>query len=202
METHSNTPSPQNTRLSNSVELTNFDTDLRLFTSADQSCAALADADGNLLSHSAVAAIIDALRSFYEQTDAALIDSYNTLWQEVRGRAAASEASQENLWAAQAVARKTAAKAGYVYLLSALTGHYKIGRSVHVPTRSTAISMQMPFPVTILHTIPVSNMAWAERQLHDRFQDCRVHGEWFALSREHVQWIQGLRHLEPNTRVS
>lgn len=88
-------------------------------------------------------------------------------------------------------------KKGYVYLISSPDGHFKIGRTKDVPNRSNTLGVQLPFPIEVIHSIPVTDMVWAERHLHERFQEKRANGEWFKLEEADVEWIKCLTTLEP-----
>lgn len=81
---------------------------------------------------------------------------------------------------------------GYVYLLRAETGQYKIGRTKDLPTRSKAIQAQMPFDVTIVHYFAAPDSVEAEKQLHTRFAAQRLNGKWFNLTPEDVTWFTTL----------
>jgi hypothetical protein len=77
-------------------------------------------------------------------------------------------------------------KSGFIYLVRANTGEFKIGYSVDVQKRLKAFSVQPPFEYELIHSIPVDDMAQAELMLHEKFLDKRIRGEWFKLSDEDV----------------
>ena len=84
---------------------------------------------------------------------------------------------------------------GHVYLLKA-GNYYKIGRTTDVSRRIIQLGLQLPWPATLVHSIPVSHMAWAERHLHAKFYSKRTNGEWFDLDDDDVRWICSLTQLE------
>lgn len=86
-------------------------------------------------------------------------------------------------------------RAGFIYLIES-GGYHKIGKAVSVPNRLSQLNVQLPTPLTLVHTIAVSNMSWAENYLHQRYADKRLNGEWFNLSADDVAWICGLDSLE------
>ncbi len=88
-------------------------------------------------------------------------------------------------------------RSGYIYLIGSQEGYYKIGKDKDVSNRYKLIGVNMPFPTEILHTIAVSDMAYTERCLHQRFSTKRRHGEWFALNPEEVASIIQITELEP-----
>lgn len=88
-------------------------------------------------------------------------------------------------------------RSGFVYLMEA-GGRFKIGRSKNVETRlrhlnSPNLKTSIPFEITLLHSIAVSNQITAEKYLHERFAGKRRRSEWFDLSPEDVEWFRGLR---------
>lgn len=87
-------------------------------------------------------------------------------------------------------------KRGYVYLVRAETGEYKIGYSMDVENRIKAFSVQPPFDYQLVHSIPVDDMIQAEAALHKRFSGKRIKGEWFALEDGDVEEIMQLSHFK------
>ena len=85
---------------------------------------------------------------------------------------------------------------GYVYLVEG-RDCYKIGMSTNVPSRVSAFGLQLPFRTKLIHSIPTSDMKWAESYLHHTFAHCRLNGEWFNLTSDDVAWICALVELEP-----
>lgn len=85
---------------------------------------------------------------------------------------------------------------GFVYLILSEDGHYKIGRTRDVPTRTNTLEIQLPYQIEVIHSVPVKDMYWAEKHLHDRFAPKRVNGEWFKLETDDVEWIKSLTELE------
>lgn len=71
---------------------------------------------------------------------------------------------------------------GYVYILKADNGLYKIGMSSNPKGRIKAIRTASPVKVVLYRLFYSSNMADAEAMLHLMFEDFRVCGEWFNLS--------------------
>ncbi|MEL6612221.1 MAG: GIY-YIG nuclease family protein [Bacteroidota bacterium] len=87
--------------------------------------------------------------------------------------------------------------AGFVYLLSADSGLYKIGRTINLTKRVTHLAVKLPVRIELVHSIPSSDYVWAEETLHERFADKRDHGEWFALREGDVHAICSLDRLDP-----
>lgn len=81
------------------------------------------------------------------------------------------------------------AKAGYVYLIRAETGQYKIGMSTRIGKRIRFFEIKLPFEIELVHSISCEDCAWTERQLHERYADKRIKGEWFALNADDVEEI-------------
>ncbi len=88
------------------------------------------------------------------------------------------------------------ARPGYIYLVEG-RDCYKIGKSKDAPKRTRTFGLLLPFQTRLIHTIPTSDMAWAEAYLHQTFADVRLNGEWFELGYDDVSWICELTELEP-----
>lgn len=86
-------------------------------------------------------------------------------------------------------------KAGFVYVFGSNdTGYYKIGSSTRPINRMQDYERsKLPFPVDMIHTIPVDNKLRAEAELHRVFRDKRVNGEWFTLSQDELHKITTLK---------
>ena len=70
---------------------------------------------------------------------------------------------------------------GMVYLLRS-GDYYKIGRSDRIEQRVKEISVTMPEPVELIHTIRTDDAPGIEAYWHRRFATRRASGEWFRLS--------------------
>lgn len=84
---------------------------------------------------------------------------------------------------------RNADPSGYVYLLQSSTGYYKIGRARNPNNRMATFGVKLPFEVEYRHLIKTDDMFALEAELHRRYADCRVNGEWFNLSDEQVAEI-------------
>lgn len=96
------------------------------------------------------------------------------------------------------ISRKTAlqsARSGYVYLLKSASGFWKIGRTANPKDRLKTFSIKLPFEVEFEHLIPCDDMVGAETELHRRFADRRINGEWFRLNETDVAWIKTIKSL-------
>lgn len=89
------------------------------------------------------------------------------------------------------VARESS-RPGYVYLVQAATGEFKIGISTNVQTRIAQLQTASPVPLTLLHYFPAKNAREVERELHNRFRAGRVRNEWFRLTSADVVMIRDI----------
>jgi len=91
-----------------------------------------------------------------------------------------------------------------VYFLYS-AGMVKIGVSNDITVRKRSFSTAAPTPQDVVMALPGSYPL--EREFHERFSDCRSHGEWFRLSPELRSFIlengQGehLAHAERRYRL-
>lgn len=81
---------------------------------------------------------------------------------------------------------------GYVYLIKNNEGHYKIGKSVNPNKRIESLGVVLPFPIEAVHLVYSDRMSKLEKELHERFGDKHIAGEWFALTDEDVNFIKSL----------
>lgn len=82
---------------------------------------------------------------------------------------------------------------GYIYLLKAENGYYKIGRARDMETRMTTIKRQYPIRIDVLHYFACDDYVKAETYLHRQFQDKRMDmTEWFKLNGDEEEWIMSL----------
>jgi hypothetical protein len=90
---------------------------------------------------------------------------------------------------------KVLSRKGYVYLVKAETGHYKIGHTTDPDNRMKTFNVKLPFHVEYEHLIKCDDRLDAERRLHQKFADKRVNGEWFALTDKDVAQIKKIKHI-------
>lgn len=76
--------------------------------------------------------------------------------------------------------------AGYVYLLQSESGYWKIGRTANPDNRLKTFNVKLPFQVAYKHLIQTDDMYTLEAQLHSRYAEKRVEGEWFLLTEQDV----------------
>ncbi len=81
---------------------------------------------------------------------------------------------------------------GYVYLIKAANGLYKIGITKNVVSRFNGLKTMSPDAIELIHFVVVSDTRGVEKRLHQQFAACRQHGEWFALNDNDVEYIKGV----------
>jgi len=82
---------------------------------------------------------------------------------------------------------------GCVYLvLDPVSNRVKIGTSGNPYARLLDIQAACPNDLEVLLVIPHGGR-WLERELHERFRDFRVRGEWFYYSGEIRDFVQQKR---------
>ncbi|MEM8723329.1 MAG: GIY-YIG nuclease family protein [Cyanobacteria bacterium P01_G01_bin.39] len=74
-------------------------------------------------------------------------------------------------------------------------GYFKIGKTTNLSIRSQQISLQLPFKVTLVHSISTNNIDEAERYWHTKFKSKRLNGEWFALVEGDVAEFLSIREM-------
>jgi hypothetical protein len=81
---------------------------------------------------------------------------------------------------------------GCVYLMRADNGAYKIGLSRRPRERVQQLRRNRFGTIEVLHVIETDNMRALERELHKRYADKQIHGEWFMLDESDVAEIKAL----------
>lgn len=87
------------------------------------------------------------------------------------------------------------AESGYVYVLES-GPFFKIGRAQDLDRRVKQLKIQLPFPVTVAHTVRTNDAIAAELFFHEIFRGKRVNGEWFGLDRIDLEWIKRLERFD------
>jgi hypothetical protein len=83
---------------------------------------------------------------------------------------------------------------GFVYLMQ-WEDEYKIGKAVDVERRQKQLARELDRDITVLHRIFSTDYTRAESDLHDKYVDKCLHGEWFALDDDDVAWIMSIDRL-------
>lgn len=97
---------------------------------------------------------------------------------------------------AEEEARKNAPDPGYVYLIKAETGIYKIGRTTQLNQRITRFETNLPLAIELIHTINCQYHKRAEKHLHAKYAEKRIQGtEWFNLAPEQVEEIKAIQSM-------
>lgn len=86
---------------------------------------------------------------------------------------------------------------GYVYLVDSQIGYYKIGRSNEPVERFRKFDVMLPYDMKVIALIETKDMHKLEKELHKRFAEWRVRGEWFALNPQQVLFIKRIAEVQP-----
>lgn len=95
-------------------------------------------------------------------------------------------------------------KKGYVYIIKADTGHYKIGKSSNVPRRMSLFAVKLPFDFEMINYFHCDDMHFAENLFHKIYKPQHVRGEWFDLKDYQVELlsqIRGFRRVNHSTTI-
>ena len=82
----------------------------------------------------------------------------------------------------------------FVYAIEC-RGHVKIGVSVNPKSRAGKVSADCPFETVLRGFVPGGYDL--EHDLHERFSEYRVKGEWFLLRGDVAEWVEALPMEEP-----
>lgn len=86
--------------------------------------------------------------------------------------------------------RKNKSRAGYVYILKADNGTYKIGRTATPENRVKTFGVELPFDVEYEHLIQTDDMYRLEAELHAAYSHKNIRAEWFALDETDIATIK------------
>lgn len=84
-------------------------------------------------------------------------------------------------------------KPGYVYLIRGENGYYKIGKSSNAKNRIESLGVVLPFTIEPVCIVQTNDMHGLEKELHARFSDKRISGEWFVLNEQDVSYIRNIQ---------
>jgi len=73
---------------------------------------------------------------------------------------------------------------GYIYAIEANRGQVKIGMAAEPRQRLSGLQTGSPIELTLLAAGAAEEPKAAEKELHRRYADDRIRGEWFRLGRE------------------
>jgi hypothetical protein len=85
--------------------------------------------------------------------------------------------------------------AGYVYILKASNGLYKIGHTESLNVRINKLRHTYEYQFELIHVIEAFSRYRVERYLHERFADKRVKQEWFALTDDDVKTLMQFKRM-------
>ena len=86
---------------------------------------------------------------------------------------------------------------GYVYLVDSQVGYFKIGRSSEPVERFRKFDVMLPYDMMVIALIETPDMNKLEKELHKRFAEWRIRGEWFALNPQQVLFIKRIAEVQP-----
>jgi predicted GIY-YIG superfamily endonuclease len=91
---------------------------------------------------------------------------------------------------------------GWIYLMESENGLYKIGSTANPDHRLMKLNAQSPVAVKYIHYFRSEHMTTSEKWLHNKYKDCRHHGEWFNLSNEQVQEIASMQDYSADKELA
>jgi len=85
--------------------------------------------------------------------------------------------------------------AGYIYVVRASTGEYKIGRSGDVSARLQSLITSAPCALELVHKIPADDCRSAEKMLHAKYFEKKLRGEWYRLDQADLADLLSMREF-------
>jgi predicted translin family RNA/ssDNA-binding protein len=87
----------------------------------------------------------------------------------------------------------TSGMTGFVYLIRAENGLYKIGKAKNISKRLQPFSVSFPMKWELVYSFQAKDYTYTEQLLHSKYHSKRDVGEWFRLTTEDVEYIKGIR---------
>lgn len=81
---------------------------------------------------------------------------------------------------------------GTIYLLRSQYG-YKIGKTADFKKRTKLFSVKLPFKFDVLYHAEYANYHVIEEELHEKFKQKHINGEWFDLTYSDIEYIKGYK---------
>ena len=136
----------------------------------------------------------DVVRSFkiegQEITNFELVGSYGKIIMDLANKLYANSA-QSRIDYNNYIKRQKPKKETYIYLMiDHNTGYYKIGRSKNPKFREKTLQSEKP-TIEMIHKFKANSSK--ESDLHKKYADKRIRGEWFNLSKEDVNYIKSIK---------
>lgn len=145
----------------------------------DQGLSYLVNKQGYVMPESEFNQLVSDIRLFYESKAPGEIELYNAFHQL---RLLVSGDAEK--------AKQKSKKAGYVYIIRAETGEYKIGRTKNIDQRMQFFGVKLPFDFDVVHVIPTHDMFKTEKVLHGIYDYARCNGEWFNLTDNDIEYLK------------
>lgn len=82
------------------------------------------------------------------------------------------------------------ARRGCVYFVQVNNDAVKIGITDNFERRLKILDTSTPYPIKVLKVVYSTGYHSLEIELHKKFADKRIKGEWFALSSDDIKWIK------------
>lgn len=82
-----------------------------------------------------------------------------------------------------------------VYLLRSENGLYKIGIASDVQKRVAKLTSSIPYKIEIIHSFSAPSAFICEKNLHEKYKELRVKGEWFRLGKKEVEEIRSIKEF-------
>lgn len=83
--------------------------------------------------------------------------------------------------------KREEARRGFVYFIkNPEAGLVKIGRTRNIDTRIHQLEWEYKSKLSLIKKIPTDNAVLLEKEMHERYSDFHIEGEWFELPEETI----------------
>lgn len=85
-------------------------------------------------------------------------------------------------------------KPGFCYIITddnfLMTNHYKIGMTTDLKNRLSQLQTSTPYIISKVIILECDNPQDIEQELHERYAEKRIRGEWYQLSKKDLEEIR------------
>lgn len=142
---------------------------------------------GSLYSYEELGFMLECLHNYYRSTSQEQIDKASLLsWDDQYTR---DEGSKN-------VRPINRFSPGYVYFIQNSNGHTKIGCTINIKNRLSALQSSSPDRLALIHSIKVFDMRTVEISIHKEFHGKKISGEWFSLNEDDIEKVGNYKDID------
>lgn len=148
----------------------------------------LRDVNGYVLNRTEINDFLDKIHDFYETYTNEDIDEINSKVDQIRG--------SKNIYTESKNEQKEFNENEYVYFIKNEDNVVKIGRTINLTNRISALKGASPHELKLMNYIQTHDCVELEEMAHKYFSDKKIRGEWFDVNQNDVKEFAKKHHLK------